>query len=184
MTYVQKRQSPPTRAGSGEARRLGGQPNYTTVNSDPYERLLAVHQQITGYQARGSGRHVRISCPACGTGTLKVSVSRADNGSVLIHAFCGHSPAEVLDALGLSLSDLFPLRDFHRLTDDQKRELRRQTLMSRWLAALAVLDKEAYVALAAANQLAEEVPLSAEDLARLRVATVRIFDAAEILRAR
>lgn len=184
MSYAHKRQTPPARAGSGEARRLGGRPNYTTINSDPYERLLATHQRITGYQARGSERHVRISCPACGTSSLKVSVSRADNGSVLLHAFCGHSPAEVLTALGLSLSDLFPLRDIRTLTPDQRREMRQQALASRWLAALTVLEEETTITLGAAIQLSDERPLAPTDLDRVKVAALRIFDAAEVLRAR
>lgn len=170
--------------GSGEARRLGGQPNYITSNIDPYERLLAIHQGVTGLQARGSGRHVRISCPACGTNTLKVSVSRADNGSVLLHAFCGHSPEEVLAALDLTISDLFPLRDLRTLTPDQRRDMRWQALVSRWQAALTSLEKEATVTLIAAGQLAEQRPLTDADLARVRVASLRIQDALGVFRGR
>ena len=184
MTYAHQRQRPPMRAGAGEARRLGGQPNYITSHIDPYERLLATHQHVTGLEARGSDRHVRISCPACGTNTLKVSVSRADNGSVLLHAFCGHSSEEVMGALGLALSDLFPLRDLRSLTPDQRREFRQQALMTKWLAALSVLDEETTVTLIAANQLSDQTILSETDTARLRLAAVRILEASEVLRAR
>lgn len=184
MNHLQIRQSQPVRtAGSKNNSRLGGRPNFT-IKTDPYDRLLETHQRITGYEARGSGRHVRITCPACGTGTLKVSVSRADNGSVLLHAFCGHTPAEVMSALGLTLSDLFPLRDLRTLTADQRRELRQQSLVSRWHAALNVLRQETTVTLIAANQLEDNQPLTDADLTRLRVAALRIFDAQEVLNAR
>jgi hypothetical protein len=183
MSYTQIRRSQPVRAGSKNNSRLGGRANFTT-KTDPYERLLDTHQRVTGYEARGSGRHVRITCPACGTGTLKVSISRADNGSVLMHAFCGHSPAEVLAALGLTLSDLFPLRDLRTLTPDQRRKMRQQSLVSRWHAALNVLRQEATITLIAANQLEDNKPLADADLTRLKVAALRIFDAQEVLNVR
>jgi hypothetical protein len=183
MSQPQIRRSQPVRAGSNNNSRLGGRPNFT-IKTDPYDRLLEAHQRITGYEARGSGRHVRITCPACGTETLKVSVSRADNGSVLLHAFCGHSPAEVLAALGLTLSDLFPVRDLRTLTPDQRRELSQQSLVSRWHAALNTLRQEATVTLIAANQLEDNKPLADADLTRLKVAALRIFDAQEVLSVR
>lgn len=182
MSQPQMRRSP-REAGFRNNSRLGGRPNFT-IKTDPYDRLLEAHQRITGCEARGSGRHVRITCPACGTGTLKVSVSRADNGSVLLHAFCGHTPAEVMSALGLTLSDLFPLRDLRTLTPDQRRELRQQSQVSRWHAALNVLRQETTVTLIAANQLEDNQPLTDADLTRLRVAALRIFDAQEVLNAR
>ena len=183
MTHAHIQRSQPVRAGFNNNSRLGGRPNFT-IKTDPYDRLLETHQRITGFEARGSGRHVRITCPACGTATLKVSVSRADNGSVLIHAFCGHAPAEVLAALGLTFSDLFPLRDLRTLTPDQRRELRQQSLVSRWHAALNVLCQEATVTLIAANQLEENKPLADDDLIRLKTAALRIFDAQEVLSVR
>lgn len=150
----------------------------------PMDRLLQVHEQATGNKVQRSGNGYRISCAACGTASRKVAVTEADNGSILLHAFCGHSPTEVLAAIGLNLTDLFPLRDLRTMGPEQRRELRRQSLITKHQAALSVLETEATVLLIAANKLGDGEPLNDTDLTRVRVAALRVFDAREALSAR
>lgn len=155
----------------------------TTIGS-PLERILAAHERVTGYRERRTGRGGRITCAACASNSLKVSFAEADNGSVLLHAFCGHSPAEVLDALGLTLADLFPTRDLRTLTPQQRREVRQAALLPRWKAALQVLAHEANVLLIVADKLGDGHELDDDELTRMRLAALKIFDAQQVLEVR
>lgn len=150
----------------------------------PIDRLLQAHEQYTTYRSQRSGRGYRITCPACGTKSYKVAVTEADNGSVLMHAFCGHSPAEVLAAMGLTLTDLFPLRDLRTMSPEKRRELRQQSLITKHQAALSILDIEATILEIAAARVGEGIPLADADLTRIRVAALRIHDCRAVLNER
>jgi hypothetical protein len=148
---------------------------------DPYGRLLETHQRVTGFSPRGSYSHHRLTCAACGTASYKVSASRADNGSVLLHAFCGHSTAEVLTALGMTVSQLFPER-----LKTSSREARKTSFEAfkhyAWGAALGVLDRETTVILIAANDIYSGKVLALNDVERVGLAAQRISQARELLR--
>ena len=52
-----------------------------------------------------------FGCPLCQSRKGRpISLRELDDGRVLIHPFCGHETGEVLEALGLTMSDLFPER--------------------------------------------------------------------------
>ena len=50
-------------------------------------------------------------CPAHDDRNPSLSIAEAADGRVLVHCFSGCSAADVLDALGLDMADLFPMRD-------------------------------------------------------------------------
>ncbi|MBU6995847.1 hypothetical protein [Ferrovum myxofaciens] len=52
-------------------------------------------------------------CPAHDDRSPSLAIREADDGRVLIHCFGGCSVSEILEALGLELSDLFPPRDIN-----------------------------------------------------------------------
>lgn len=156
----------------------------STAIGSPLERILAAHERVTGYRERRTGRGARITCAVCATASYKGAVAEAENGSVLMHFFCGHSPAEVLDALGLTLADLFPTRDLRTLTPQQRREVRQAALLPRWKAALQVLAHEANVLLIVADKLGDGHELDDDELTRMRLAALKIFDAQQVLEAR
>ena len=106
----------------------------------PLQRVEQAHEHTTGHATR----HGRITCPACASATYKVAISEAANGSVLLHAFCGHTPADVLGAMGLSLADLFPER-IRDLSPEGKRAARQAFKQTAWAAALGVVGREATV---------------------------------------
>ena len=63
------------------------------------DRLESYHRAGTQYYAR---------CPAHNDSDPSLTLREADDGRVLIHCFAGCGAAEVLEALNLSLCDLFP----------------------------------------------------------------------------
>jgi hypothetical protein len=146
------------------------------------ERGLAVLlDHLEGVQRSGSGYRAR--CPSCGGRSRKVSIAETAGGTVLVHAFCGCSPVQVLDAIGLTLAALFPQTP-RATTTAERREAHRAWRVCQWGGALEVLVFEATVALIAARQIAMGEPLNAEDDARLALAVTRLTDAREVLRGR
>lgn len=92
------------------------------------------------------------------------------DGRLLIHDFAGDSAAEMLAAVGLQLTDLYPAP----ITACGKPERR-----SFWAAdALRCVAFEALVCAAAAAAMASGEPLSAVDRERLVVAAERLRSAA------
>jgi hypothetical protein len=150
----------------------------------PLDRLLYAHEHATGHRERRSGNSVRITCAACGSNAYKVAATEAANGSALLHAFCGHTPHEVLAPLGLTVSDLFQRRDLRTMTPAERSQMRQASLVTRWRAALELLNHEATVLLIAAGKMADGDLLDDEELKRMRVAAVKIRDGSEVLNAR
>ncbi|MGY6517381.1 MAG: CHC2 zinc finger domain-containing protein [Lysobacteraceae bacterium] len=128
---------------------------------------------------RRAGRGWTARCPAHQDRTASLSVSEGDGGKVLLHCFAGCPAHDVVAAVGLELSDLFPVR-LAPATPEQRREAARWARESRWAAALRVLSREATLVLAAAGML-EAGPLAAEDRERLAAAVARINDARGVL---
>jgi hypothetical protein len=148
---------------------------------DPYTRLLDTNQRVTGFAPRGSDNHHRLTCAACGTGSYKVATSRADNGSVLLHAFCGHSAVEVMAALGLTIRELFPER-IKAASHEARKASAEAFRRNAWCAALGVLVRETTLILIAANDMYSGKVLAAHDIQRVGLAAKRISQAGEVLR--
>lgn len=64
----------------------------------------------------GTGRYMAC-CPAHDDRSPSLSIKECDDGRLLIHCFAGCPAVDVLEAVGLSLSDLFPddLKGKHRV---------------------------------------------------------------------
>jgi DNA primase len=60
---------------------------------------------------RKSGRGWTAKCPAHEDRSASLSIAETDDGRVLIHCFANCSAHDVLDSLGLSMTDLFPERE-------------------------------------------------------------------------
>jgi hypothetical protein len=129
---------------------------------------------------RRSGNGWRADCPLGHRSRGTLAISESDTGLVLLHDFGGHTPAEVLDAIGLTLADLYPERVQPRTPED-RRALRQSLREAGWRAALRTIEHEAYVLTIAGHHLASGLPLSADDLARLASAADRIADARSTL---
>jgi hypothetical protein len=64
---------------------------------------------LSGVKQTGNSRWL-AKCPAHDDGSPSLSIRELEDGRVLIHDFGGCGTHDVLGALGLSLSDLFPER--------------------------------------------------------------------------
>lgn len=171
MTYPQK-QNPA--GGRGFAGVVSGESRHP--NSNPIDTLLS---RLKGVQSAGKG--YRSMCPSCGGKSRKVSINVADTGSVLLHAFCGCTPADVLAAVGLQLADLFPVR-LRPMSNAERRESRRHATEAGWRAALGVLSFEAGVVCAASTAMLVGEILSDIDQDRLQSSYERIMAARGVLR--
>lgn len=135
-------------------------------------RLELVQRNGTGWRA---------ACPACGGRSRKLSVTEADDGRVLVHCFSGCSATEVVQAVGLTLADLFPER-LAADSPDERRRRRRLAREAQWGAALEALTLEAHIVAIAARELLCGQELDWNDYCRLVQAIERIEDAKAVLR--
>lgn len=135
------------------------------------DRLERVRKSGKGYTAR---------CPAHADRSASLSIGEGNNGGILVHCFAGCAPAEVVQAVGLTLADLFPER-LKPQTPQEQREFARAMRESRWAAALDVVCYETTIVQAAAGLLLKG-PLGAENDARLRLAEERLDNARQELK--
>lgn len=105
-------------------------------------------------------------CPAHTDKAPSLSIRQLDDGRILVHCFAGCSTHEIVQALGMELSDLFPPRDVGN-TRPERRPFPA-------VEALRAVGFEALVVCAAAAALAGGEPLSAVDRERLILAGQRI----------
>jgi hypothetical protein len=73
------------------------------------EALLA---RLEGVRPSGTGRWM-AKCPAHSDRAPSLSIRELGDGRVLIHDFAGCPPGDVLAAVGMTITDLFPERISH-----------------------------------------------------------------------
>lgn len=144
----------------------------------PIGPIAVLLSRLEGVKRSGKGWIAK--CPAHKDRSASFSVAEGREGRVLCRCFAGCELTDVLRAVGLELSDLFP----QRLADtspEGRAAAREAWRQSGWAAALSVLAREATVVCIAAGDLAEGRALSGEDQARLAVALERIEGCREVL---
>jgi hypothetical protein len=116
-------------------------------------------------------------CPAHGDKSPSLSITRGDDGRVLLKCWAGCGAAEVVQAVGLTLADLF-VRDEHRHARPG-----RKRLYPNYRNVLKLLRHEAEVILIASAHLKEGNALSDTDAAALERAhrnLCKAFEAANV----
>lgn len=136
--------------------------------STPAEKFLS-RADVSRYKAGAT--HGVFKCPAHADKRASATWRELDDSRLLIFCHAGCSANEILAALGLQMTDLYP----ERLTEHGKRE-RRPFLAT---DALRCVSFEALVVAAAAAALATGEPLSSVDRDRLIVAAERLNAAAK-----
>jgi hypothetical protein len=109
-------------------------------------------------------------CPAHDDRRASLSVRDLEDGRILVHDFAGCSVQEVLTAIGLDMSALFPERELSH----SKRERRPFNATD----VLRCTAFEALVVATAAPNMARGTVLTPDDLERLKVASARLQAAA------
>lgn len=122
----------------------------------------------------GPGRWI-ARCPAHDDRGPSLSVRELDDGRVLLHDFAGCSVAEILAAVGLGMSDLFP----PHLSPPGPGKPHRQRHPFAADDALRCLEFEGRLIHLAAVEVAAGKPMNPPDRARLLLAVERIGAALE-----
>jgi hypothetical protein len=121
---------------------------------------------------RKAGRGWRADSPVTGSKGA-VSIAEADNGSVLVNDFSAAGVHEVLAAIGLRPSDLFPTSERAQTPADRKANRDALALVGLRSAA-EVIGRESKVVLAAVGWLLKGEALPDSEIERLRLAGERI----------
>jgi len=106
-------------------------------------------------------------CPAHADKTASLSVRELDDGRVLAHCFAGCSVHEVVAAVGLELTDLFPPRTDQHFIKGERRPFPAADCLR------AIAFESILVLIAAADLLAGQ-PFNETDRTRLALAVTRI----------
>lgn len=132
--------------------------------SDPFDLVC---ERVPKLRTHGPDR-ARGCCPAHDGGNPSaLSIGRGENGSVLLKCWQGCDVDQIVAALGLELTDLFPQRESHG------RSLQRRRLISAAQALDLIHDEAQLIALCAAN-IAHGVQLTDDDRTRCLTAAGRI----------
>lgn len=123
--------------------------------------------RLDGVRQSGPGRWL-ARCPGHADKSPSLSIREADD-RILVHCFAGCSAHDVVAAVGLTLGDLF-----EQPLEHHKAPLRDRRHPHAAREALKVLAHESLVALVAAENLAQGIPLTDQDRARLGLAAGRI----------
>jgi DNA primase len=113
-------------------------------------------------------------CPAHEDKTPSLTIRELDDGRILIHCFGGCGACDVMDSLGLEMTELFPERlgEFKQIAQP----------FSAADALRALTRESAIVAIAAADAI-EGKPQHPDDAQRIAVAAARIAEALEYVNA-
>ena len=126
-------------------------------------RLLELLQ---GVRETAPGRYI-ARCPAHDDRSPSLAIKDSDDGRVLIHCFAGCEPQSVLDAIGLTFSDIMP----ERLAEHSYKPVRNRINPR---DALATLDHESLVVAIIARDFLEHKEIDEPTWARLAQSVARI----------
>ena len=117
----------------------------------------ALLDRLKAVKATGPGRWI-ARCPAHEDRHPSLSVRELDDGRVLVHCFASCEVQSVLDAIGLTITDLFPERLGDHLPPSRDRRH-----MHAAREALRSLDRNALLIALAAENIAHGIELSEAD---------------------
>ena len=128
-------------------------------------------------KVQGKKGHWVACCPAHQDKNPSLAIRETDDGRILLKCFAGCSAYEVVSAVGMDLTDLFPKdQSFtpHNGNKPVKRPFYATDLMK-------IIHFEALITSIAAFDLAEGRQISTEDKKRLKTAFTRINEAVSYL---
>jgi len=126
----------------------------------------ALLDRLDGVKRTGPHRWI-ARCPAHEDRTASLSIREADDDKTLVHCFAGCSVYDVVSAVGLDLTDLFPPRSEAHSVKGERRPFPAADV-------LKCVAFEALLVASAASAEANGYPLSDADRARLLLAASRV----------
>ena len=133
--------------------------------------------RLGGVRKTGTGRYL-AKCPSHDDRSPSLSLRELEDGRVLLHCFGGCAVTDVVAAIGLELSDLFPEKP-----DKHINGTNREVSPFYGVDILRALISEIYVVAAAAESIALGDHLTADDHLRLLSAISRIDAAANFAKS-
>lgn len=143
----------------------------TSVRNAPSAGLDALLDRLEGVRRTGPSTWV-TRCPAHGDRRPSLSIRELNDGRVLVHCFAGCDTESVLAAVGLTFDALFSERAVAYHVPRERRPFPPMDV-------LRCVKSEALIVAVAAGNLANGLPLSDADRARLLVAAGRLQSAVE-----
>ena len=131
--------------------------------------------RLEGVKRTGNDRAV-AKCPAHNDRSPSLSIRETEDGTILVKCFAGCGAADVVAAIGMELSDLFPEKPTHHA---------RPKRPGHWHAAreaLRVLHGEVLIVAFAALDISKGKRLTIQDADRVVVAASKIREARELCR--
>lgn len=123
--------------------------------------------KLDGVKRTGQGRWL-AKCPSHEDRTASLSIRETDTGATLVHCFAGCSVHDIISAVGLEMSDLFPP------SEDGKHFARGERRPFPAADILRAIALESTLVLIAAADLLAGNPFNETDRARLALAAARI----------
>lgn len=133
--------------------------------------LLARLDKVEKLTPGSHAARYRACCPAHADTSPSLSVTETQNGTILLKCWAGCSAHEIVGALGMTMSDLFPKTEQHHVRGN-----RRAFNAS---DAIATVARDALVVACAAAKLRSGEQLSTEDMDALVKAAGRCGRIAE-----
>ena len=127
-------------------------------------------------KVKGSKGRWTACCPAHGDKSPSLAITMLDDGRILLKCFAGCSAYEIVSAVGMDMTDLFPKETKlgHR-SDNQALKSERRPFYATDL--LKIIHFEALLTGIAAFDLSEGRQISTDDRKRLKTAFERINEA-------
>ena len=135
----------------------------------------ALLSRLEGVRKTGPDKWIAC-CPAHEDRSPSLSIREESDGKVLVHCFAECSALEIVNAVGLSLTDLFP----HRIDHNIPRSRRRFDPMD----VLHCTAHEVQIVACVASDIVNERGISLDDWTRVQLAAGRLWSAVEIANGR
>ena len=137
--------------------------------------IAALIERLQGVRSTGPDRWL-ARCPAHEDKSPSLAIRQTDDGRCLLHCFAGCETADIVAAIGLELSDLFPPTDRHYQPGERR--------PFPALDVLRAVSHEVLIAALACGDVVAGKPLSEADFQRVLLARDRIQNAADIAEGR
>ena len=128
-------------------------------------------------KVRGSKGRWTACCPAHVDRSPSLAITETDDGRILLKCFAGCSAQQVVEAVGMDLTDLFPSDNninYLKANNQGNKPVRRPFYAT---DLLKIIQFEALITSIAAFDLSEGREVSTEDRKRLKTALSRINEA-------
>lgn len=128
-------------------------------------------------KVKGSKGRWTACCPAHVDRSPSLAITETDDGRILLKCFAGCSAQQVVEAVGMDLTDLFPSDNninYLKANNQGNKPVRRPFYAT---DLLKIIQFEALITSIAAFDLSQGREVSAEDRKRLKTAVSRINEA-------